>query len=54
MLVSKKHVWFSDGWLDEFRVSTVVRGFENVPVLAEHGWPNGNLILGEENPITGS
>jgi hypothetical protein len=44
-----------DGWLDEFRVSNVVRGFDNAPVLAEHGWANGNPgYLGKRNPYTGA
>ena len=53
--IKKSNMSGFDGWLDEFRVSTVVRGFENAPVLAEHGWPNGNPgYLGKKNPITGS
>ena len=44
-----------DGWLDELRVSNVVRGFANAPPLAEHGWNNGqDGTLGKHNPRTGS
>jgi len=44
-----------DGWLDELRISNVVRGFETAPVLAEHGWANGNPgYLGKRNPRTGA
>lgn len=43
-----------DGWLDELRVSSAVRGFEGAPVLAEHGWYNGNPgYLAKHNPRTG-
>jgi hypothetical protein len=43
-----------DGWLDELRVSNVVRGFDDAPVLHEHGWANGNAgYLGKSNPRTG-
>ena len=42
-----------DGWLDELRISNVVRGFEGAPVLAEHGWHNGQPgELGKSNPHT--